>query len=179
MTVDIAPHRKQADSIVKSMLDPRNSVMYVLIYKISMEEARWGAVYPNAFTPVLMIEGKCSRLRAKPAHLVGHLPDLKPIFVEYARCFKGRKQLTYSPHLKSFYNLEEKSDEELAAEVQEEAVTLVMLTPGQWAQVVGNDIRGELLEVARAGEVLAVVGYLEGFGIEGVTPIAIEQPPDT
>jgi hypothetical protein len=101
--------------------------------------------------------------------------DLKPIFVEYARCFKGRKQLTYSPHLKSFYNLEEKSDEELAAEVQEEAVTLVMLTPGQWAQVVGNDIRGELLEVARSGDALAVIGYLEGFGIEGVTPITVDD----
>jgi len=27
------------------------------------------------FVPVLKIRGKCSRLRAKPAHLVGHLPD--------------------------------------------------------------------------------------------------------
>jgi len=27
MAVDIAPHRKQASSIVKSMLDPRNSVI--------------------------------------------------------------------------------------------------------------------------------------------------------
>ncbi len=65
MAVDIAPHRKQASSIVKSMLDPRNSVIYVLIYKMSMEEARWGAVGPNAFTPVLTLRGKCSRLRAK------------------------------------------------------------------------------------------------------------------
>jgi hypothetical protein len=39
-----------------------------------MEKARWGAVCPEIFIPVLMIEGKCSRLRAKPAHLVGHLP---------------------------------------------------------------------------------------------------------
>ena len=59
--------------------------------------------------------------------------------------------------------------------MQEEAVTLVMLTPGQWAQVVGNDIRGELLEVARSGDALAVIGYLEGFGIEGVTPITVDD----
>ncbi len=64
MAVDIAPHRKQASSIVKSMLDPRNSVIYVLIYKMSMEEARWGAVCPNAFTPVLTLRGKCSLRRA-------------------------------------------------------------------------------------------------------------------
>ena len=37
---------------------------------------RCGAVCPGTFTPVLKIEGKCSRLRAKPAHFVGHLPIL-------------------------------------------------------------------------------------------------------
>ena len=99
--------------------------------------------------------------------------DLKPIFTEYARVFKGRKQLTYSPGLKDFYDLEEKTDEDLAAEKQEDAVTLVMLTPGQWAQVVGNDIRGELLEVARSGNALTVISYLEGFGIEGVVPVSV------
>jgi hypothetical protein len=30
------------------------------IYKISMEEARWGAVFPDNSTPVFKIEGKCS-----------------------------------------------------------------------------------------------------------------------
>ena len=41
-----------------------------LIYKISMEEARWGAVYPETHRRVLKIEGNCSRLRAKSAHFV-------------------------------------------------------------------------------------------------------------
>jgi hypothetical protein len=44
------------------------------IYKVSMEEARCGAVCPGNFVPVLTCEGKCSRLRAKLAHMVGHLP---------------------------------------------------------------------------------------------------------
>jgi hypothetical protein len=44
------------------------------IYKIAMEKARWGAVYPETHRLVLKIEGNCSRLRAKPAHMVGHLP---------------------------------------------------------------------------------------------------------
>ncbi len=44
------------------------------IYKVSMEEARWGAVCPDTFAPVLMSEGKCSCRRAKLAHFVGHLP---------------------------------------------------------------------------------------------------------
>ncbi len=44
------------------------------IYKIPMEKARWGAVCPGTFVPVLTLEGKCLRRRAKPAHLGGHLP---------------------------------------------------------------------------------------------------------
>jgi hypothetical protein len=35
------------------------------IYKVSMEEARWGAVFPGKFVPVLTFEGKYSGLRAK------------------------------------------------------------------------------------------------------------------
>lgn len=91
--------------------------------------------------------------------------DLKPMFVEYARWFKGHKQLTYSPHLKSFYDLEEKTDEELALEQQEEAVTLVLLDRNQWAAVLGNDIRAELLEVARSGSADLVCQFLAEFGI--------------
>ena len=30
--------------------------------------------FPGDFEPVLTFEGKCSYLRANPAHLVGHLP---------------------------------------------------------------------------------------------------------
>src|SRR6266487_1983584 len=44
------------------------------IYKVSMEEARWGAVFPGKFVPVLTFEGKCSGFRAKTAHISGHLP---------------------------------------------------------------------------------------------------------
>jgi hypothetical protein len=44
------------------------------INKIVMEEARWGAVYLETHRLVLKIEGNCSRLRAKSAHFVGHLP---------------------------------------------------------------------------------------------------------
>jgi hypothetical protein len=94
----------------------------------------------------------------------GH-DELKPIFAEYARCFKGRKQMTATPGLFRMYEEIEKSDEELVAEQEEEAVTLVLLDVEQWAAVVGNDIRAELLEVARSGLVDRVVEFLAGFGI--------------
>jgi hypothetical protein len=43
------------------------------IYKISLEEARSGAVFPGSKASVLTLEGKCSLLRAKAAHSSGHL----------------------------------------------------------------------------------------------------------
>ncbi len=39
-----------------------------------MEEARYRALFLAMFMLMLMIGGKCSYLRAKLAHLVGHLP---------------------------------------------------------------------------------------------------------
>jgi hypothetical protein len=47
------------------------------IYKVSMEEARWRAVFPGNFAPVLKTLGNVSRLRARSAHFVGHLPESK------------------------------------------------------------------------------------------------------
>jgi hypothetical protein len=97
--------------------------------------------------------------------------DLKPVFAEYARSFKGHKQLNPSPGLYAFYGEEEKTDAELAEEHEEEnVVDLVLLDDEQWAAVVGNDIRAELLVVARTGNADLVLRFLAGFGITGLVP---------
>jgi hypothetical protein len=44
------------------------------IYTFGKPYARRGAVLPEKCVRVLMIEGKCSYLRAKAAHIPGHLP---------------------------------------------------------------------------------------------------------
>jgi hypothetical protein len=99
--------------------------------------------------------------------------DLKPIFREYALCFKGRKQLNYSPGLKDRYKEVEKDDDELLAECENEALTLVDLDREQWKAVVGNDIRGELLEAARTGSAGVVINFLADYGIEAIpAPLA-------
>ena len=50
------------------------------IYTFGKSYARRGMVLPGKFVRVLKIEGKCSRLRAKAAHISGHLP-LAPGYV--------------------------------------------------------------------------------------------------
>ena len=42
--------------------------------------ARGGAVFPGTFVRVLKIEGKCSCLRAKAAHISGHLPNISATY---------------------------------------------------------------------------------------------------
>ncbi len=56
------------------MIRKNISILAFLIYKVSMEEARWEALCPGTLALLLTIGGKCSCLRAKPAHFSGHLP---------------------------------------------------------------------------------------------------------
>ena len=74
------------------------------------------------------------------------------LFVEFARAYKGRKQLVWSRDLRRTLQLgEEQTDEELAEERREEAVALGVLTLDEWHLVLASDARAELLEVARSG----------------------------
>lgn len=92
------------------------------------------------------------------------------LFVEYAKAFKGLRQLHWSPGLRKLLSMAvEKSDEELVEEQEEEAVVLVQLNYRQWRTVVGNDARAELLEVAATGDADQVWGFLGELGIEPST----------
>jgi len=87
------------------------------------------------------------------------------LFIEYALAFKHRRQLVWSPGLKEKFGINEKTDEELAEEQEEEAITLVQLSPTDWKKVLGNDCRGELLEIARTGNIDVIKQFLEDIGI--------------
>ena len=88
--------------------------------------------------------------------------ELKPIFREYARWFKGKHQLVWSSGLRALLlnNEEEKSDLELVEEAEEEAVLLGQLDREQWREVVVNNAQGKLLEVARGGDWQLIVNFL-------------------
>lgn len=130
-----------------------------------------------------MVKGHTKQGRGErhwtPFALLGAVADgfeeLAPRFQEYARVFKGRKQLNFSPGLKALYQEEEKSDEDLMAEgeseIKDELLTLIFLPPEQWEQVVEKRRRCGLLEAIRTGRV--------GDIIEGLAEIGIAaQPPD-
>lgn len=74
-----------------------------------------------------------------------------PLFTEYAKAFKGRRQLVWSEGLRDLLGLgKELTDEEIAAQVDEGSILLGMLTRENWDLVLRADKRGELLEAAAA-----------------------------
>lgn len=68
------------------------------------------------------------------------------LFREYAKYFKGKRQMHFSRGLKSMFDLEEKTDEELAKEKLEEADLLGLLSLEEWKYVLKYDLRVTLLE---------------------------------
>lgn len=83
------------------------------------------------------------------------------LFIEYAEALHRRKLLTYSRGLRDLLGLnEDQTDEQLAEQAQAQAVELASLTVHQWRVVLANDARGELLDVASAGDAAALWSWL-------------------
>lgn len=72
------------------------------------------------------------------------------LFIEYAKHFKGKRQLFWSPKLRKALALqeEEKTDEEIAAEEVPEREFVTMLDHEQWRLVLSRNARFEVLRVA-------------------------------
>ena len=62
------------------------------IYIFGKPYARRDAVLPGKFVRVLKIEGKCSCLRAKAAHISGHLPIRQQYLVNWAKVRTNQRQ---------------------------------------------------------------------------------------
>ncbi|MBI5651164.1 MAG: protein rep [Chloroflexi bacterium] len=87
------------------------------------------------------------------------------LWQEYARAFKGKRQLVWSRGLRTKLGLGyEETDEAIAKREDEQAVRLLSLTLRQWRTVLGNDARGEVLEIASSGDRDQVLEFLERIG---------------
>lgn len=102
---------------------------------------------------------------------------------EYARAFKGRKQLTWSRGLKAAAGVDQVTDEEAAEAAEEgaeeEAVTLLVIPPRLWREG-GRKVAARLLDVAEitgsAGAVRAVLDSVFGASRGGVCPPDATSP---
>ena len=93
------------------------------------------------------------------------------LFKEFADCFKGKKQLSWSRGLKARFMVDEKTDEQLSEEKDDLATLSGLLTDDQWRDVLKVKGRGVLLEINTKGgwpHVQKYLHFIEGAR-EGVT----------
>ena len=83
------------------------------------------------------------------------------LFREFAECFRGKCQLSWSRGLKARFFVDEKTDEQLADEKEDNAVLLGQITLDQWRDVLKVDGRGTVLEIAAKSGWEAVTRYLD------------------
>ena len=67
------------------------------------------------------------------------------LFREFAECFRGKRQLSWSNGLKARFYVDDKSDEQLAEELEDNAVLLGQITVQQWRDVLKVDGRATVL----------------------------------
>jgi hypothetical protein len=96
--------------------------------------------------------------------LVRAAPGDKDLYVEYVQSMKGQRQLYWSTGLKKLAEVEERTDEETAEAVEEQAYILGALSSDQWRLVRGNEARGELLNAAENGQWHGVLTLLRRLG---------------
>jgi hypothetical protein len=88
------------------------------------------------------------------------------LWLQYAVNFRGERQLYWTPKLRERLGLGKyRTDEEVAVEQEEIAVVLSSLSVGAWRVVIGNDARGELLEIASRNDVEALQQFLTRLGV--------------
>ncbi len=82
------------------------------------------------------------------------------LFREFAECFRGKRQLSWSNGLKARFYVDDKSDEQLAEELEDNAFLLGQITVEQWRDVLKVDGRATVLEIAARSGWEAVTLYL-------------------
>lgn len=98
------------------------------------------------------------------------------VWQEYAAAFKGRHQLQWSKGLRAILGLgKAESDLEIAQRIEEPAILLAALSLYQWQVVLGNDARGELLEVASSGDVGELQKFLRDIGADEKMPASMRD----
>lgn len=88
------------------------------------------------------------------------------LFLDYAAAMKGRKALTWSAGLKARFQIDEKTDGEIADEQDQHSQLLATLTADHWRIIQAREDRALLLQIA------------ETDGAEGIDRYLAELPTD-
>jgi hypothetical protein len=85
------------------------------------------------------------------------------LFREYGEAFKRKNQLLWSPGLKALFDLEDKTDAEIAAQMEDDAVLLGEIEIEDWRLILKYEMRGDVLVLGRRGEWEPIKWLIEGL----------------
>ena len=90
----------------------------------------------------------------------------KLLVQDYAHAFFRSKQLTYSPGLKARLGIVDKSDQQIVAEEQKDAVIMATVDRASWKRIYIRRWRGVVLRAASGGDQSELAACLDRLGIE-------------
>jgi len=90
----------------------------------------------------------------------------KSLIKAYAHAFFRSKQVTYSPGLKARLGIMDKSDQQIVAEEQKDAVIMATVDRASWKRIYIKRWRGVVLRAASGGDQAELASCLERLGIE-------------
>lgn len=94
--------------------------------------------------------------------------DLKKgaLFMEYAKAFKGKRQIFWSHGLKKKVNIEDIDDLKLAEREDDPAVILASLNSYAWQVILDHDFRAGILSLAEMQGLDGVDSWLKSKGVD-------------
>jgi hypothetical protein len=117
--------------------------------KSHVKQGRENSLTPWDFLRIVLETGDC---------------EYADLFREYAKAFKGKRQLVWSRGLRDLLGLDDElTDLELATKEEDHAEILASLTLDQWRFILSKEVRGEVLEHARALGLPGVLTFLAGL----------------
>lgn len=128
--------------------------------------AKWGI--PEELTKAHVKQGRREDSRTPWALLADYTlkadHQAGALFREFAEAFKGKSQLHWSRGLKALFEVEDKTDEQLAQETnREEDILAARIGPADWSLIRRHELRGLVLELLRSSDWSAVVRLLDQY----------------
>ena len=104
--------------------------------------------------------GQLLECSADPLADPGHQVEARRLWLDYAAAMKGKQQLRWTPGLKARFAVPDLTDEELAAQVEEDAVLLARISLADWHLIARHRLQATVLALAEAGGADAIDALL-------------------
>lgn len=104
--------------------------------------------------------GQLLECSADPLADPAHRAEARRLWLDYAAAMKGKQQLRWTPGLKARFAVPDLTDEELAAQVEEDAILLARISLADWHVIARHRLQASVLALAEAGGADAIEALL-------------------